>query len=288
MRLAAGLASTEGHGKKLFRAIDEIVKRDGNSEWSRDHAGESAAAVRLEYFRKMKDGKLLDAFVRKNLSLHPVREEAFARAFKSRDYVAARELALGGIAAAEQRNQRGRVIGWKKKILEIAVGENNKQEERMYARELFLDEHDFVYYGRYKRTFSKKEWKESLDRLIGEIERGGKKSRNRYALLPGIFIQEEKWNDLLEFVREHTSMEALEEYHRHLAGRFPSEIFSLYESAVRAMLAKNTGRVHYQRAARMLRKMKKLGRAKELKALVQDLNLRYKNRPVLLRELKSI
>jgi len=288
VRIASGLTSSASREKKLFSAIDGIVKLERQSDWGREYAEERAAKNKMDYFKKIKDEKRLADFIQSHLTVKSIREEALSRALKGRDYEKAKELARKGVDIAANKGHWGTVNEWKRRLLDIAVKEKNRDDERAYARELFVDARDFEYYDVFKKTYSGKEWSAPLSALIEELEKKDSSPWGRSALLPGIFIREKRWQDLLEYVRAHPTLECLEEHHRHLAVHFSADLYVLYERVVCDMLSKNTGRMNYQRAGRVLRRMKKLGRAKEVKALVEELGLLYKKRPALLDELRKV
>lgn len=129
------------------------------------------------------------------------------------------------------------------------------------------------------------EWKQEIQKVVSLI----KKSKPHHQdTLAQIFIREEKWNDLLFYVQDDLSACMLEYYEKYLSPRFPQELALMYEKVIVEELAPEVGRSNYQRVCQFLRRLKKIGAQGSVKRLIEELSVRYKNRPALLEEIKLV
>ena len=163
--------------------------------------------------------------------------------------------------------------------------ERNVLDIKEHSLALFLKNGEFDYYRIYKKCFSKPEWNEEIERVIGLLK---KSDENSQGTLAQIFIQEERWNDLLVFVQQDVNTYTLEAYKGYLAPRFPKELAAMYEKVIVEELAPLVGRNHYQRVGQLMRQMKKIGTQDRVKVLIEELSIKYKNRPAFLEEMMRV
>ena len=216
-----------------------------------------------------------------------MRERAIERAFKRKDYVSAKKLALDGLVQDEARGLPGLISMWGRHLLDIAEAQKDRPEVKKYALQLFLDSNDFAFYDRYKRCFTAKEWPQEAQNIINRIRRS-KNGRNYALALPQIYVREKHWQDLLAYVQKNNSLGTLEEFTKYLKTYFPEELAKLYEKVIIDELAPQMGRANYQYLCRFLRRFQKIGHKDRAAKLVVELSEKYRNRPAMLEELSRV
>ena len=207
-------------------------------------------------------------------------------AFERKNFALVKQLARDGMVLDEkQKIGKFLINGWTGWLLQVAQAEGNIPEIKEYALTLFLKNGEFDYYRLYKKCFAKSEWSQEADRIIGLLKKSDEDSRGTLAQ---IFIQEERWNDLLAFVQQDVNAYTLDAYKGHLASRFPKELAAMYEKVIVEELAPLVGRNNYQRVGQFMRQMKKIGAQERVKVLVEELSIKYKNRPAFLEEMMRV
>jgi len=270
----------------IFAKIDELLEKEQDQEsFSNKYDKEKSSEVRLEIIERFNGRVEALKFINENLEYTPIRRAAIDRAINEKNYVRAKNLAKEGIELDTERGWPGLVVGWKEFLYKIANKEKNIVEIRKYAKELFFEGKGFEYYDKLKNTYSAEEWKKELQNFLNQL----KKARLGYYTIFGeIYIKEERWNDLLNLVKEHVSIQTIETYQKYLEKYFPDELKVLFESAIRKMLEQTTGRGSYQEVCRILRCLRKLGAFEKVQNLINEFKGTYKNRRALLEELEKI
>ena len=273
--------------EKLFNRIDEVQEKYSyNFDWSR-YDYECGAVIKMAVIERLGSEKDVEKFLNQHLDCTPLREHAIERAFKGKDYVLAKKLALDGFVQDKARGLPGLISKWERHLLDIAEAQKDIPEVKKYALKLFLGSNDFTFYDHYKKCFTNKEWPQEAQKIIDRI-RDSKDGRNYVLAMPQIYIREEHWQDLMDFVRKNSSPGVLEKFTKHLASRFPDELARVYEKVIVEKLAPPMGRSNYQYLCRFLRRFQKLGNKDRVRQLVAELSEKYRNRPAMLEELSRV
>ena len=181
----------------------------------------------------------------------------------------ARKLALDGLAQDKACEFPGLISRSEQHLLDIAGAQKDYPEIKKFSLRLFLNNNDFTFYDCDKRCFTVKEWLQEAQKII-DIIRHSKDVRNYAFALPQIYIREDRWQDLIDFVRKSNSPGALTDFTKHLASRFPEELAKVYEKVIVEKLAPPMGRGNYQYVCKFLRRLKKLGEKTERDGLWQN------------------
>lgn len=287
LRIAGAVVQTPQEREKLFNRIDEVEdKYSYKGDWSRyDH--ERATVIKMAVIERLGTKEDAEAFLNQHLDCTPLREHAIERAFKHKDYLSAKKLAIDGLTQDKARGLPGLISKWERHLLDIAEVQKDHPEIKKYALRLFLDSNDFTFYDRYKRCFTNKEWPQEAQNIINRI-RHSKDGRNFALALPQIYIREEHWQELMDYVRKSKSSGTLEEFTKYLTPHFPEELAEVYEKVIVEKLAPPMGRGNYQYLCRFLRRLHKLGDKNRARRLVTELSEKYRNRPAMLEELSRV
>ncbi|MDE7312591.1 MAG: hypothetical protein K2N87_13375 [Eubacterium sp.] len=102
-----------------------------------------------------------------------------------------------------------------------------------------------------------------------------------------LYKEEGLYDRLLEYVLQEKGLYALQQYQDVLAAKYPQQILSKYEKELHEMAARVADRRHYREWANILRRMSAIeGGMDKVHEIVADWRIRYKNRPVMIEELK--
>ena len=283
LRMASALISSGEQEKELFAKLDKISQAGQSSEFFDRYNQEQAAKIKLEVIRKRGRENDINRFINDNLHHTSIRRLAIEQAFSNKDFSRVIELAKQGIEQDTERQYPGLVNEWLDWLLKVAEKEENVEGIREYARLLFSETGDFGYYEKLKKTYSKSNWPDQVEKLLRHLQHIAP-----FSTLAEISIREKEWQKLLDLVRESTSFETLETYHKYLAPHFPKELVEIYEKTSKELLAQSMGRAAYQDVGQMLRRMKKLGASDRVRQLIKEFSEQYKKRRALLEELERV
>ena len=281
--LAATLCRTQEEAKQVQAFLDEPVN-------FRFDEGD-VLTIRLELIRQVEGEKAANQFMKKHLNNPAVREQAIAQAFSAKDYERAAELAKAGIEQDE--SSPALIQDWEKWLLLIGLEQEDLDTVVPHARKLFLHEfnHDLDYYSILKEHVPQEEWPQFVEDLIREIQEEGQWYILAY--IPIIYVQEEYWERLLEYLQEQTKQKSidlngLKEFEKYLVPQYQEEFAKLYEERVLFDLEMSAGRAAYRKACRFLKRMKKLGAGERVAEIVRDLRKTYPTRTALQDELDKV
>ena len=107
-------------------------------------------------------------------------------------------------------------------------------------------------------------------------------------MIADIYILEEKWDCLLDFIQNSNLKREVEHYEQYLGKLYPNEISEMYAEYVKDYLIQNVGRKHYKSACRYLRRMIKLGNREMVNEIIDFLRTEYPSRRALMEELDNV
>lgn len=287
LAIAGEIVQTPQEREKLFNQIDDIESNYGyKADWSR-YDYERATVIKMKVVERLGTKEDAEGFLNQHLDCTPLRENAIERALKRKDYMSAKKLALDGLKPDNARSFPGLISKWTEYLLNIAEAQKNYPEVKKYALQLFFDRNDFIFYDRYKKCFTIEEWPQEEQKIIDSI-RHSKDGRNHILALPQIYIREERWPDLMDYVQESNSSWALENFSKHLAKHFPDKLADVYEKVIVKKLAPVMGRGNYQYLCEFLTRLQKFSDKDRVRRLVAELSAKYSNRPAMLEELRRV
>lgn len=287
LEFAAQTVVTSQEQKRLFEKLEQTIRASqGCHDLSSFYSEETILRIKLTVVERLGSKEDVEDFLNRHLESPDMRERAIERAFQRKDFALVKQLAGDGIAV-DEKQKIGRFLmhGWTGWLLQVAQAERNIPEIKQYALTLFLKNGEFDYYKIYKKCFPKVEWDQEPKRIINLFKKSGE---DHEGIVAQIFIQEERWDDLLALVRQNGKAHVLETYKGYLNSRFPTELAEIYEKVIVGELAPLVGRNHYQKVGQFLRQMKKIGAQDRVKTLIQELSIKYKNRPAFLEELVRV
>lgn len=287
LEMAAQMAAVPDEQERLFKKLDQSIKAGDKSkdDWSERYDIETVLGIKLTVLERLGTNKEAEDFLQAHVRYPVMRQRAIEKAFERKDFVLVKKLSQEGEALSKEQNLPGLVNTWRVWMLRASEAERNIPEIKRHTLSLFLDTGDFDYYKRYKKCFSADEWMKEVERVINLA---GKSRGYCQDTIAQIFIQEQRWGDLLAYAQKNVMSYTLESYEKYLTPRFQQEVAVMYEKVIVEELAPETGRSNYQRACQFLRRMKKAGAHERVKALIEELSVKYKNRPAFLEEMRRV
>ncbi|WP_418894043.1 hypothetical protein [Limibacterium fermenti] len=247
----------------LVKTKLELLKNDGRTE---------------EY------EQTLDAY----LYLPAIRHIRLDALLQAEAYPEALRLVDGGIAVAETKRNPGTVAAWKEVELRIYRQAGDRENSISSAEELFaVGRNAMDYYEILKELIPPAQWPVYLDRLLN------RKSSGFYdTVYPRIYIREEYWGRLMDWVEQHTGLrnkyDSAVEYEPYLRAHYPERLMEMYRSRLIGYAQDNMGREHYRFIAQILKKMQASpGGSKTVTALVDNFRETYASRRAMIEELSG-
>lgn len=294
------------HTTALEIAIDHVK---GAAEIKRAHAAldaddgsdfgrEQAARLTMSLLRRTEGEAAAETYMMRHLDIASFRSEIIRKAISRHDLALANRLTEEAIASDLARD-RSRPMGstahsvsrWTDQLLEIAIAAKDTDKIIAHARMLFL--HGFnADREKLLRLLNEhvpsKEWRTFADTLIQEI-----KTRTRFPSIDhiaSVLAHDERWGDLACELRPYPYASTIEQYEQCLAKEHAPEVADLYAATIRQDLghAHSQGRKAYQKAARCIRRMIKIGQREKAETLITELREKYPQRTALMEELQRI
>src|ERR1017187_3795957 len=277
--LAANLLKTKDEANILILLLD----RQHHSE----HFMEELKLLKLVIILKFYGDEDGTKFIEENLSYRKIRQMAIEKSIEKNDYNRAISLAKDGIER-DKNTAPGYVADWVDNLYKIAILQDDKSKIIEYARKQFIDVNRTKkqYYDMMKSTVESGEWKDFVEELINDI--GKQISWVAREQIPIVFIYEEYWERLFDYVKKNPRIHIIEQFEKYLIKDYRKELADLYEQEALSYLNLGSGRNHYQTFCHYLRHLIKLSSRERVDSLIAFLQNEYKKRPALLEELRKV
>jgi len=261
----------------LNRRIEQLAE-DSDSFWN-SYSLETAVLQKVRLLRKQNRTDEADQLLEKYRNQTRVLEEMIRSAWERGDTDRVQELAEDAIEKHSEKAP-GLVAGWKKWLVKVAEAGNNTELLFQRLENLFFSSPEMETYRRLKEACPAESWSGYASEIILKLENDYRGSR----LLPNIYIEEERFDQLLNYLQGDPDFHLLKQYGHLFIDSAPDEIFTLYEKLIRDFLGKNTGRKKYREMCRVFDHLCSLGLDDQTIRLMDDLKERYFNRPALIEE----
>jgi hypothetical protein len=278
LRIAVGLVNNEPDADDILSLLDTTR---GNYE------RECAQLYKLELLSKYKDPSEVELFISQYISNPKIRNLELEKAFQSKNFSRAIELANDGIKC-DEKDKPGLAKDWYDWLLKIAIAQNDKINIIKYARYRLIENFGSTQdcYQILKDTIEPEKWHPFLEEIIKEIT---PKNRWNYSgLIRKIYIKEEWWDRLFLMLKQNVSLENIQENEPYLSKDYSVELIELYTERIKNYVANYVGRNYYQNACRYMRRMKKLGGNEQVNELIELFRKQYPQRKALMEELNKI
>lgn len=254
-----------------------------------DYDRESAQMIILRVLHHYKSEKEVSQFIAANLSNSRIRKSEIQKAIEEQNFDYAKKLCADGIEI-DQKEKPGLAIDWYRFLLIIAQIQKDVSEISKQATYLFVNDSrsDEDYFELMRANTASEKWDADVEKLILHIQTQSKNSWSSRELIRKIYIKQQWWNRLFELLKQTESLENIETEEHYLAKDYASELIQMYSARLTKYVDKFIGRVHYQKACRYLRRMKKLGGETEVKRLIEHFRKTHPKRMALMDELNKV
>ncbi|MFA4852957.1 MAG: SWIM zinc finger family protein [Bacteroidales bacterium] len=266
--------------KELFSLLD---KMSANKDWH--YYEEKAAFIKADVIKQTEGNNAAEEFFEKMMHLPDFRKQKIEKLFAAGKYKEVKKIAADSVVL--DKEFAGLVNDWKEWLLKTAIAEKDVKAILYYARKLYFESHDKKEnYQILKKYTEPGKWTETVESVLEELD-NGKTGWNSYEKAE-VFIEEKMFDRLFDLIKKDPSYSHLESYEKYLIKDYKDELVDIYENSILNYLRQNTGRSHYEKSCRMLRRMKKLGNIKEVTSLIENLKTQYKQRRALIEELQKV
>lgn len=119
---------------------------------------------------------------------------------------------------------------------------------------------------------------------MGELEK--ERSWKADSMYTKLLIAENETTRLLEYISLYPS--TVVDYYKHLIGKYPSEVYQLFEDHIETTMKHASNRNQYKQVCQIIRKLLGAGGRQQGERIKGNLRQRYANRPAFLDELDGI
>ncbi|MDR3268589.1 MAG: SWIM zinc finger domain-containing protein [Tannerella sp.] len=224
--------------------------------------------------------------VEENLQIESFCKIAIEKRISEKRYDEAKQLLLKyeGVHNKYHKND------WNEYKLDIAQKEKDIPVIRKIAFEFIENSFDKKHFGIYKTAFSEDEWKEEFERLYQHYDKKGKawfyESYN--SNIPDLLVVENLTERLINYMETHLSVQIMEKYHTHFAGKYPEKTLKMFRKSLDSYADANVGEKHYDYVSKILKLMRKLPNGfNVVSEMIDNYRMVYKRRSKMMEILKK-
>jgi hypothetical protein len=271
---------------KLLQIAVNFVTKDNHDQFEKalsrfdtEWRANEFVAIRLDMIRKLQGRKAADQFIADNLQFEKIREIAFEKAMKKKDYPEAERLCVGGLMA-KKSNHWG-VSQWLYKLYSVHEKTDNQTKMADTARKILLGG-DLAYYDKLKLLLQESEtWFKLYPELLTECK--SKLPHTQYAV---ILSKEQESKLLLGEVKAHPTL--VYTYGKLLARKYTADISEIFTAQIKKEAAAAYGRDAYQAVCANITIFANAGYSVETIAIIVEFAELYKRKPAFTDELSKI
>ncbi|WP_191559714.1 SWIM zinc finger family protein [Metabacillus idriensis] len=261
---------------KLEKQLQTILAGLPEDSWSQ-------AEIKMQQFKiiEMFDpAEKANEFIAQNLHLSEFREKAIQKAIEKEDYGQALELCADGENTSKYP---GPISKWKDYRYQVYGKLGDVEKQRELAFEKILESHyDLNYFFKLKDLYTEKEWPSVLDEILSGFDRKGSESE---AYLK-IIIEENQQERILQYCFK--SPRTIGNLFAYIIDTYPDEVNSIFSDYILKYAAVTSNRNEYKKVCKEIKTYKKACGADNARSIIEDLKLKYKQRPAFLDELSKI
>lgn len=286
IKTAINLAEQGEDFNRISTLLDPAIKQDNDTtdDYSVSWKKSEAILLKADLLDRYGKEKQLEELLEAHRNLPDIRKRLLERAWEHGGYHKVKELASEALKQLDNRYP-GLRSNWHEWLLKVAHKQEDKSEIRRQQQYLLFEKGTIEQYHELKKLFNQDEWKQTKEKIIQKLRKYGRFSYS--PLLPQIYIEEQQWAALLNYVQSLGDLGTLKQYDQYLVNRYPDELFGLYADAIRKHM-EQTGRQYYQECCHYLLRLHGLDGRKLCRDLIADFREQYSNRPAMLDELNQL
>jgi hypothetical protein len=232
---------------------------------------------KIEFYRNTKQPDKADEIIRENLQIESFRKALTQKWIAENKLQEAKKLIDDFIS----QNKNDYLRSWHELKLQISQKENDIPEIRKLSFLFIESEFNTEYYNIYKKTFTKEEWTEAVEKLIKHYEK--RHNANWFnSSVADVLLSEKQAERLMKYIEKHLRIDMLETYYTGFSDDFPEKTLALFRQKIDEY-AQNTGRNIYERIVSLLKKMVKIKGGNEVvREMITQYRILYKNRKAMM------
>jgi hypothetical protein len=234
---------------------------------------------KIDFYKRNKQLEKAWEIIENNLQIEDFREECAKKFIAENKLKEAKKLINDFIS--QKGNGSWGLHLWYELKLQIAQKENDIPEIKRLSFRFIESGFKIQYYNVYKKSFTKEEWNEAVEKLIQHY---GKRSNNKWfnSDVADVLQAEKQEERLLKYIEKHLHVDKLEKYYTSFVASFPEKTIALFKEAI-DNYAQTTGREIYERIVKLFDKMVKITGGKEVvSAMINHYKIIYKNRSAMM------
>lgn len=264
--------------------IENIIARSEckDSDWERDYTVGKWAIRYLELMKKKKvsDEKIKE-ICKKYWKNSTVRRYYIDICMRNKEY--GHVIQVLDECMLLDKQHRGLVSEYseKKKEIYLLQGNRNAYIEQLWQLVLEHKVGDMDLYRELKKQYTVDEWIIKREEVFKKL--------SAYVHIGRLYKEEKLYDRLLAYVLKSSGIYDLQEYENVLKKEYPEQILRKYEDEINKMAIHTSNRKHYMYLISLLRKMQQIKGGSELvKQIAGEWQVKYKNRPAMMDELRKL
>lgn len=264
--------------------IENIIARSEckDSDWGRDYTVGKWAIIYLELMKKKKvsDEKIKE-ICKKYWKNATVRRYYIDICMRNKEYDHVIQVLDECMLLDKQHRDLISEYSEKKKEIYLLQGNKNAYIEQLWQLVLEHKVGDMDLYRELKKQYTTDEWIIKREEVFKKL--------SAYVHIGRLYKEEKLYDRLLAYVLKSSGIYDLQEYENVLKKEYPEQILRKYEDEINKMAIHTSSRKHYIYLISLLRKMQQIKGGFELvKQIASEWQVKYKNRPAMMDELRKL
>ena len=264
---------------KLKVKLEYLVCENGNDEL-KQYSSERMLAILYEIIEKYESKENSEEFIIKNIGFTSFKELYINKFMEEKNYLKVIDLALEW--ETKDKRYSGLVFKWKKMryIAYKKLSLNDEQEK--LATELLING-EFDYYTELEELH-----KDNIDGFYISIKEELKKNKgfNARSIYLKLIVLKDDIDEIMDYVRDNPQY--IGEYAEMIVGKYRDEVVSIYRKYIKSRANVATNRKQYQGVCSIIKRYTRLAGKSNLKEIVNDISMLFKNKPAFLDELSKL
>lgn len=283
-QILMGEFDEEEYAQAKLDFIEGMIARSEckDSEWSRDYAVGKWSVRYLELLKgKNVSDEQIKEICKKYWNNSTVRRYYIDICMKNKEYDHVLQVLDECILLDKQ--YRGLISEYSEKKKEIYLLQGNKSAyiEQLWQLVLEHEAGDLDLYRELKKQYTVAEWLVKREEIFKKLP--------AYAHVERLYKEEKLYDRLLAYVLNSPGIYALQEYEKVLKKEYPEQILDKYKDEVNKMAVHTSDRKHYAYLVSLLQKMQRMkGGVKLVEQIAAEWQVKYKNRPAMMDELRKL
>ena len=272
-----------------LKIIDEKIQElEQEEDHYSEYKSEELIKTKIALLYQLGMDKEAIKTIKENIYYVPIRRMLIDIERKNENIDKVEKLLKEGMKIALKRGHYGTVTYYIEELLSIYKEQNQKEKYKNLVEETLLkyNRGSFKYYKKLKDLYTEEQWKNMRDNIIKILESDGEGYHRDD--LRQIYIEEQYYEKLYHSVMSTPLFEIIVKYEKYLKKDFEKQLLEEYQKIVNEK-ATFTGKRNYEDVRKILQHMKTLKNGEKLvEKMVEEYNIKYANRRLMLEELNKI